>query len=139
MLREWLLEPARMLWSAVFVPVTLLVVILSGGLILDRRRGGRWVLRSARWAIPVMAVCLLYYEWLFEMPFERALRDLIVVSMLLLAWLLALDSIRPDSPMMMRLFQPSRISQEEGSGQSHSKASEAKLDQDVHDGQSPGG
>ena len=105
-LREWLMESERMLWSAIFMPFGLLGLTLVAGLVASFKRGGRWVRRSAWWAIPALIAFILYYGWLLDASLVVTVGYAIVGTSVGLAWIFALDAIRPGSPLVMRLFRP---------------------------------
>lgn len=104
-LREWLMEPQRLLLSGLFVPLVLFLLVIAAGLVVSFRKGDRWLLRSAWWGIPTMAVFTSYYGWLLAQSLSVTICYVLGNSALYMGWLLILDSIRPGSPLMVRLFR----------------------------------
>jgi len=109
-LRDWLMESERVLWSAIFMPFGLLGLTLVAGLVASFKRGGRWVRRSAWWAMPALFAFILYYGWLLDTGVVATVGYAIVGTSVGLAWIFALDAIRPGSPLVLRLFRPVGVS-----------------------------
>ena len=103
-LREWLFQSEYFLALVFFIPLGLVLLIMAVGSVASHARGQHSMLRRTRWGIPVLLSFVLYYAWVFESSVWQTIWGMLGVVASILAVSFVLDSIQPDSPLVLRLL-----------------------------------